>query len=201
MDKFHALLEFFIDFLLSATLFWCDVKDITREKRWIPCFMGAMFWLACFSFTMVQVMNKISANISFFTPMLLGVTFGAIGTSLPNAMGSVIMAQQGKSAAAIGNAFGSNVQNVFLAMAGPWMIYMLTTGEEKILQGPIPGAPPTPGQSVAERVVWMLGTLILVVFCAILPETCTFSTVYGYLFIVVYVGYLGWTTYEFASVK
>jgi len=201
LDKIHAVLELFIDFALSLTLFWCDVKDINKEKRWIPCFMGAMFWLAAFSFAMVQVMNEISANIAFFTPMLLGVTFGAIGTSLPNAMGSVMMAQQGKSAAAIGNAFGSNVQNVFLAMAGPWMIYMCTSGDEKILQGTLPGTPPPPGQSISEGVVWMLGTLILVVFCAILPETCTFSTVYGYLFIVVYVGYLGWTTYEFASVK
>merc|ERR1719230_1914843 len=137
--------------------------------------MGAMFWLAFFSFAMVQVMTQISNNIAFFTPLLLGVTFGAIGTSLPNAMGSIMMAQQGKSAAAIGNAFGSNVQNVFLAMAGPWMIYMQTTGAQRILQGPEPGKPPPPGQSIAEGVVWMLGTLILVVFCAILPEKCTFS--------------------------
>merc|ERR1711924_396479 len=61
-DKVHAVLEFFIDALLSGTLFWCDVKDITRESRWIACFMGAMFWLAAFSFAMVQVMNQISAN-------------------------------------------------------------------------------------------------------------------------------------------
>lgn len=199
LDKLHALGEFFIDFALSSTLFWCDVKDITKEDKWIACFSGAMTWLAIFSFTMVQVMNQISANIDFLTPLLLGVTFGAIGTSLPNAMGSIIMAGQGKSAAAIGNAFGSNVQNVFLAMAGPWMIYLCATGQDKLLQGTEPGAPPPPGQTIGEGVTWMLGTLVLTVVLALLPETCTFSKMYGYLLLGVYVVYLGWTTYEFAS--
>merc|ERR1712232_553927 len=112
---------------------------------------------------------------------LLGVTFGAIGTSLPNAMGSVIMAQQGKSAAAIGNAFGSNVQNVFLAMAAPWIIYLSTSGEDSVDM-----PPPTQGQSVTEGVFWMVGTLILVVFFAIIPQTCILSKWYGYLFVLIY---------------
>jgi len=194
LDKLHAIGEFFIDFLLSSTLYWCDVKDVTKEGRWIACFMGAMFWLAFFSWLMVQVMSEISANIAFLSPMLLGVTIGAIGTSLPNAMGSIIMAKQGKSAAAIGNAFGSNVQNVFLAMAGPWMIYMCATGEQFV-----PNSLDAKGQTVGEGVNWMLGTLILVLFFALLPQTCTLSKSYGYMFLVIYAGYLVWTIYEFVE--
>lgn len=192
--KLHAVLEFFIDFLLSSTLFWCDVKDVTKEGRWIPCFMGAMVWLAFFSWLMVQVMTQISANIALLSPMLLGVTVGAIGTSLPNAMGSIMMAQQGKSAAAIGNAFGSNVQNVFLAMAGPWMIYLCVTGDPAVKN-----SLDAKGQTVGEGVHWMLGTLVLVVFFALIPQTCTFSKAYGMFFLAVYVGYLCWTIYEFVA--
>merc|ERR1712050_783100 len=109
-------------------------------------------WLAFFSWLMVQVMSQISANIAALSPMLLGVTVGAIGTSLPNAMGSIMMAGQGKSAAAIGNAFGSNVQNVFLAMAGPWMIYLLATGDSAVSNSLT-----QPDQTVGEGVKWMLG--------------------------------------------
>merc|ERR1712227_652994 len=109
-----------------------------------------MLWLAAFSFCMVQVMTQISDNISFLSPLLPGVTFGAIGTSLPNAMGSIIMASQGKSAAAIGNAFGSNVQNVFLAMAGPWIIYLATEPSIDF----VPMKKPPTGQSVTEGVIW-----------------------------------------------
>mmetsp|Transcript_10832 Transcript_10832/g.24537 ORF Transcript_10832/g.24537 Transcript_10832/m.24537 type:complete len:537 (-) Transcript_10832:112-1722(-) len=192
LGKIYAVLEFFVDFVLRLTLFWCDVKDIKKEKFWVPCFIAAMLWLAFFSYSMVFVMGKITENIPALSSMLLGVTIGAIGTSLPNAMGSIIMASQGKSAAAIGNAFGSNVQNVFLAMAGPWMIYMCATGDQDV-----PQPPPEQGQSISEGVMWMLGTLILVVFFAILPETCTFSKAYGYIFMTVYVFYLMWTVYEF----
>merc|ERR1712039_112338 len=173
---------------------WCDVKDVKKEGRWIPCFMMAMFWLAFFSWLMVQVMTHISANIAFLTPMLLGVTVGAIGTSLPNAMGSIIMAQQGKSAAAIGNAFGSNVQNVFLAMAGPWMIFLCVTGEAGV-----ENSLKAKGQTVGEGVNWMLGTLVLVVFFAVIPQTCTFSKAYGMFFLFVYCVYLCWTIYEFVE--
>eukprot|EP00403_Amphidinium_massartii_P032762 CAMPEP_0178434254 /NCGR_PEP_ID=MMETSP0689_2-20121128/33329_1 /TAXON_ID=160604 /ORGANISM="Amphidinium massartii, Strain CS-259" /LENGTH=538 /DNA_ID=CAMNT_0020056313 /DNA_START=20 /DNA_END=1636 /DNA_ORIENTATION=+ len=192
--KIYAVLEFFVDFVLRLTLFWCDVKDIKKEKYWVACFVGAMLWLAFFSYSMVFVMGQITACIPALSSMLLGVTIGAIGTSLPNAMGSIIMASQGKSAAAIGNAFGSNVQNVFLAMAGPWMIYMCVSGDKDV-----PQPPPEKGQSISEGVMWMLGTLILVVFFAILPETCTFSKAYGYVFISVYVIYLIWTVFEFES--
>mmetsp|Transcript_69703 Transcript_69703/g.130099 ORF Transcript_69703/g.130099 Transcript_69703/m.130099 type:complete len:538 (-) Transcript_69703:119-1732(-) len=192
MGKVYAVLEFFVDFILRLTLFWCDVKDIKKEKFWVPCFIMAMLWLAFFSYSMVFVMGKITACIPALSSMLLGVTVGAIGTSLPNAMGSIIMASQGKSAAAIGNAFGSNVQNVFLAMAGPWMIYMCATGDKTV-----PQPPPEKGQSISEGVMWMLGTLILVVFFAILPETCTFSKAYGYIFMTVYAVYLVWTVFEF----
>merc|ERR1719323_897706 len=120
-------------------------------------------------------MSQISANISLLSPMLLGVTVGAIGTSLPNAM-------------------GSNVQNVFLAMAGPWMIYLISSGDRGVMNSLA-----AKGQSVGEGVDWMLGTLVLVVFFAVIPQTCTLSKAYGMVFLVVYALYLAWTIYEFLT--
>lgn len=190
--KLHAMGEVVVDLMLTSTMFWCDVKDTKLEGRWPLCFCMSMAWLAGFSFAMVQVMGHITANIPALSAMLLGVTIGAIGTSLPNAIGSVIMAGQGKSAAAIGNAFGSNVQNVFLAMAGPWIIYMSTTGDADIGM-----EPPKQGQSVGEGVNWMVGTLITVVFVAMMPPSFAFTKSAGYLFVALYIVYLAWTVYEF----
>jgi len=192
LGKLHALGEVIVDLMLSSTMFWCDVKDVKKEGRWPLCFAMSMLWLAAFSFSMVQVMNHITLNIPALSSMLLGVTIGAIGTSLPNAIGSVLMAGQGKSAAAIGNAFGSNVQNVFLAMAGPWIIYLSTSGDPDVGM-----APPTSGQSVGEGVNWMVGTLVLVVVFALLPPAFAFTKVSGYIMMSLYVFYLCWTVYEF----
>merc|ERR1711976_672082 len=144
-------------------------------------------------------MGLITENIPALSSMLLGVTLGAIGTSLPNAMGSIIMSKQGKSAASIGNAFGSNVQNVFLAMAGPWIIFLCSGPTDKSGE-PITTVamnPPKSGQSVQEGVGWMIGTLVLVVLFAVMPTTCTFNKSAGYLFLAVYAFYLSWTVYEF----
>eukprot|EP00971_Amphidinium_carterae_P184862 3670088-Amphidinium_carterae.1 len=35
LGKIYAVLEFFVDFVLRLTLFWCDVKDIKKEKFWV----------------------------------------------------------------------------------------------------------------------------------------------------------------------
>merc|ERR1719382_2182188 len=124
-SKFSAIPEFMIDILLKTTLFAVDVKDIKKEGRWPLCFLGAMFWLAIFSWGMLEIAEQINYNIPALPNSFLGITVCAIGTSFPNAVASILMAQQNKPAAA--NALGSNVQNVFLAMAMPWVIYSCQT--------------------------------------------------------------------------
>merc|ERR1719498_2265875 len=148
--------ELIIDGALRLTLFAVDIKDVKKEGRWPLCFLGAMSWLAFFSYCMLECANMIHAFIPVIPTSFLGITVCAVGTSFPNAVASVILSSQGKPGAAIANALGSNVQNVFLAMALPWVIYQIQANNEQ----PIP-------QNVAgiqEGVVWMIGTLVLVVF-------------------------------------
>merc|ERR1711974_546263 len=152
----------------------------------------------------MEVATQINVQIPQLSMAFLGVTVCAVGTSFPNAIASVLMSKQDKSAAAIANALGSNVQNVFLAMAMPWLIYMATPTalsdyictEHKEQWAPVPQEPPANGQSVSEGVGWMLGTLVVVVFLAVLPDTCTFSKPYGIFLCFLYVVYLSWTSYE-----
>jgi len=202
--KLLACVEFIADCMLKTTLASVDVKDIKKEGRWPLCFMGAMGWLAVYSFLMLEVATQINMCIPQLSMAFLGVTVCAIGTSFPNAIASILMSKQGKSAAAIANALGSNVQNVFLAMACPWLIYMATPTawsyylcvEPREQWTPVPQEPPTTGQSVVEGVEWMLGPLVLVVFMALLPQTCTFSRSYGVFLCCMYIVYLTWTSYE-----
>jgi len=202
--KLLAGVEFLADLMLKTTLASVDVKDITKEGRWPLCFLGAMCWLAVYSFCMLEVATQINVQIPALSMPFLGVTVCAIGTSFPNAIASILMSKQDKSAAAIANALGSNVQNVFLAMAMPWLIYMATPTwlshficvEPREQWTPVPQEPPTKGQSVVEGVEWMLGTLILVIVLAIMPQTCTFSKPYGYFLCSMYIVYLVWTSYE-----
>merc|ERR1719499_2062481 len=114
---------------------------------------------------MLEIAVQINYNIPALKTSFLGITVCAIGTSFPNAVASIIMAQQNKPAAAIANALGSNVQNVFLAMALPWVIYSAQNGYAPISQN-VAG--------INEGVYWMMGTLILVVIFVLLGA-CTLN--------------------------
>jgi len=146
-----------------------------------------MFWLAIFSYIMLEVAEQIHYNIPALPDSFLGITVCAIGTSFPNAVASILMAQQDKPAAAIANALGSNVQNVFLAMALPWCIYCAQTNGKAIEQN-VAG--------ISEGVAWMMGTLIMVVLMALFPPVCSLSKIFGYIMIFFYGVYLIQTSGE-----
>merc|ERR1719498_297835 len=173
----YGIPEFMIDSLLRSTLFFCDIKDVKKENRWPLCFCGAMCWLAFFSFCMLECANMIHAFIPAIPTSFLGITVCAVGTSFPNAVASVILSSQGKPGAAIANALGSNVQNVFLAMALPWVIYQTQHG----------GAPiPQDVAGIQEGVLWMVGTLVLLLILVLMPPICKITTVAGWILNAVY---------------
>merc|ERR1712048_69572 len=72
--KLLAIPEFLLDFVLKGTLSCVDVKDIRKEGRWAACFMGAMFWLAMFSWAMLAIADQIHYNIPVLPTSFLGIT-------------------------------------------------------------------------------------------------------------------------------
>lgn len=57
----------------------------------------------------------ISANV-------MGLTFLAAGTSIPDALSSVLVARDGKGDMAVANAIGSNVFDILLGLGFPWLL-------------------------------------------------------------------------------
>jgi Ca2+/Na+ antiporter len=194
--KLFAIPEFIIDGALRLTLSSVDVKQVQKEGRWPLCFCGAMAWLAVFSFLMLEVANQIHANISALPMPFLGITVCAVGTSFPNAVASIIMSSQNKPAAAIANALGSNVQNVFLAMALPWVIFILTkqgSGDESIKKET--GDLKVDVEGINEGVMWMLVTLIILLIM-VFPTGCKIRKWMGYFLCILYVAWLILTSAE-----
>lgn len=179
----YGIPEFIIDSLLRLTLFAVDIKDVKKENRWPLCFLGAMCWLAFFSWCMLECANFINYYIPAIPTSFLGITVCAVGTSFPNAVASVILSQQGKPAAAIANALGSNIQNVFLAMAMPWVIYQVQATDYAPIPQDVAG--------ISEGVVWMVGTLVLVVFfVCVVPPFCKLTKLSGWILNFVYAIYV-----------
>ena len=60
----------------------------------------------------------------------MGLTVGAIGTSVPNALLSFHVARVGFGTMAVSNALGSNVFDILFGLGLPWSLYYITTGKE-----------------------------------------------------------------------
>mmetsp|Transcript_134541 Transcript_134541/g.429736 ORF Transcript_134541/g.429736 Transcript_134541/m.429736 type:complete len:482 (-) Transcript_134541:138-1583(-) len=188
VQRCMAIPEFIVSIPLRCTLFLVDVKQKKKEGLWLLCFSGSMFWLGMFSFAMLEVANQVSYNIPILSGPYLGITLCAIGTSFPNVLASILLAKQGNCASSIANAFGSNVQNVFVAMAVPWVIYTFTNGGKPIDQD-IAG--------ISEGLVWMIGTLVVFVFFVLVPPCCTLTRIGGVIMVLLHVVYFILTSGEF----
>jgi Ca2+/Na+ antiporter len=136
-----------------------------------------MCWLALFSWAMVTIADIIHADFGIPTA-LLGITLCAVGTSFPNFFASILMSKENRSAMAIANALGSNVQNVFLALALPWTA-------KTFLSGPLPVA----ANGIFAGVMWMGGTLVLL-FTLSVVRGFKHSSTDGYILISLYFVYL-----------
>lgn len=194
MDKIKETLKLPAEVALAVTLWPVDVKDVSKEHKWVGCFCGAMVWLAVFSYLMCSAAGAI--HLYFGIPeSILGITLCAIGTSFPNAVASVIMAQEGKSARAISNALGSNVQNVFLALALPWMLVTVFP----ILTDEWFSDFPMPSPGIKEGVFWMMGTLIFLIVL-VLGGCGSLNKGGAYLLIFMYLVYLTIAILEAAGI-
>ena len=69
---------------------------------------------------MVQL-TSISGCLIGLDPVIMGIVFLAAGTSVPDALASMIVARQGFANMAIANALGSNVFDIFLGLGIPWV--------------------------------------------------------------------------------
>jgi Ca2+/Na+ antiporter len=84
-------------------------------------------WIGTFVLFMIEWAVKAGELIGI-SPAVMGLTFCAAGTSVPDCMCSIIVARQGKGNMAISNVFGSNVFDILIAMAVPWGLRYAISG-------------------------------------------------------------------------
>merc|ERR1711988_1235721 len=61
----------------------------------------------------------------------MGITFLAMGTSVPDALGSISVAKEGEGDMAVSNAIGSNVFDICMGLGFPWSLATLIDGEDR----------------------------------------------------------------------
>ncbi|KAM9339147.1 sodium/potassium/calcium exchanger 4 [Symphorus nematophorus] len=91
------------------------------EKYFMLSFILSTFWIAIFSYFMVWMVTIIGYTLGI-PDVIMGITFLAAGTSVPDCIASLIVARQGLGDMAVSNTIGSNVFDILVGLGIPWAI-------------------------------------------------------------------------------
>lgn len=104
-------------------------NPVRRPKLYGLTFVLSILAIAGLSHQLVHHVVVIADYFSI-NPTFLALTVLAAGTSMPDLIGSVIVAKQGRGDMAVSNALGSNIFDVLVGLGAPWLVYIAWKGGE-----------------------------------------------------------------------
>jgi K+-dependent Na+/Ca+ exchanger-like protein len=108
------------------------IPDPHKKPEWYAAtFVLAIVGIAGLSWLLVDQVIAI-ADVLHINPTFLALTVLAAGTSLPDLIGSVVVAKQGRGDMAVGNAVGSNIFDILFCLGLPWLLVLGLKGESSI---------------------------------------------------------------------
>ncbi|XP_031839116.1 sodium/potassium/calcium exchanger 4 [Nomia melanderi] len=118
-ERMWWLITWPINFVLLVTIPDCRRNSL---KSWYPVtFIMCIVWIATTSYVVGWVITVIGDTFRI-PDSIMGLTFLAAGMSVPEAVSSVIVANQGHGDMGISNSIGSNVFDVLLCLGLPWFL-------------------------------------------------------------------------------
>jgi len=116
------VLSFPWSFVFAMTVPNCGKEHL--KKFFIVSFLLSVLWIAICSFAMVFMVGRAGCAMTIDS-FVMGLILVAIGTSVPDALSSVIVARDGFGDMAVSNAIGSNVFDINLGVGLPSLIRIL----------------------------------------------------------------------------
>ncbi|XP_047243948.1 sodium/potassium/calcium exchanger 4 isoform X2 [Girardinichthys multiradiatus] len=124
------------------------------EKYFMLSFILSTVWIAVFSYLMVWMVTIIGYTLGI-PDVIMGITFLAAGTSVPDCIASLIVARQGLGDMAVSNTIGSNVFDILVGLGVPWAMQTMCVnyGSEVMINS----------RGLVYSVVLLLGSVALTV--------------------------------------
>ncbi|XP_051510279.1 sodium/potassium/calcium exchanger 4-like isoform X1 [Myxocyprinus asiaticus] len=119
MNKTKWLISWPLLFILYFTIPNCAKSR--WEKFFMLSFLLSTVWIAVFSYLMVWMVTIIGYTLGI-PDVIMGITFLAAGTSVPDCIASLIVARQGLGDMAVSNTIGSNVFDILVGLGVPWAL-------------------------------------------------------------------------------
>lgn len=188
-----AVISWLVVLPLIATLS-LTIPDVrmTRFQKGPWCYLSfviSIAWVGIYSFFMVDWATIIGDTIGI-PSVIMGLTFLAAGTSVPDLLSSVIVAKRGQGDMAVSSSIGSNIFDITVGLPLPWLIYTLMPDNKyvEIASG-----------GVFQSVLILLGMVVLIILTIHLSGWKLSKSVGGIMFLL-YFAFLGqgvWQEYPF----
>uniref|UniRef100_A0A672J7H5 Sodium/calcium exchanger membrane region domain-containing protein n=1 Tax=Salarias fasciatus TaxID=181472 RepID=A0A672J7H5_SALFA len=121
----HAAVGVIPEVSLFPLLFFLPSQ---ASKKFFPItFLGAICWIAAFSYLMVWWAHQVGETIGI-TEEIMGLTILAAGTSIPDLITSVIVARKGLGDMAVSSSVGSNIFDITVGLPFPWLLWSFFSG-------------------------------------------------------------------------
>lgn len=119
MERIWWVFTWPINLLLLVTIPDCRRQSL---RNWYPLtFTMCIVWIASMSYMVAWDITIIGDTLKI-PDSVMGLTFLAAGMSVPEAVSSVIVTNQGHGTMGISNSIGSNIFDVLLCLGLPWFI-------------------------------------------------------------------------------
>jgi len=98
-----------------------------NEKWFLVTIIISMIWLALFATLMTDVIEYLGCALGIGSTVM-GLSFGAVGTSFPNLYASILVAKSGQGGMSICQAIASNTFNVCICLGFLWLLHTVDMG-------------------------------------------------------------------------
>lgn len=112
---------------LPLSLLFCLIPDCRppgKEGNAFGTLVGSIIMIALFAIVMVELAEIFGKSVGI-PDVVMGLTILAAGTSVPDLLSSVIVAQQGQGDMAVSSSIGSNIFDVAFGLPLPWLVFSL----------------------------------------------------------------------------
>ncbi len=152
-----GLFKYIVLFPLVATM-TLTIPDVRRpgmiKGPWCYlAFIISICWIGIYSYFMVGFAETIGNTLGVDT-FIMGLTFLAAGTSVPDLLSSVIVARMGEGDMAVSSSIGSNIFDILVGLPLPWLIYNIWPNKGPVVIG---------AEGVWLNIMILLGMLVLII--------------------------------------
>lgn len=134
------------------------IPDVRRPgvpgKMCYVAFILSISWIGVYSFFMVGWAETIGATLGI-PSYIMGLTFLAAGTSVPDLLSSVIVARMGEGDMAVSSSIGSNIFDILIGLPLPWLVYLIyPNGKDTVTIG---------ADGIWVSIMILLGMLVVII--------------------------------------